>query len=85
MGCTGPRMEVLEIYMTLNLIYVVVFHRSVLEIYMTLNLIYVVVFLDLIVIQIEGKVSIVVKSGVKLEIPEGVVLENKEINGPEDL
>ncbi|KAH8511524.1 hypothetical protein H0E87_008917 [Populus deltoides] len=32
-----------------------------------------------------GKVSVVVKSGVKLEIPEGVDLENKEINGPEDL
>ncbi|KAI9396070.1 hypothetical protein POPTR_004G074400v4 [Populus trichocarpa] len=36
-------------------------------------------------ITLKGKVSIVVKSGVKLEIPEGVVLENKEINGPEDL
>ncbi|XP_061977327.1 UTP--glucose-1-phosphate uridylyltransferase 2-like isoform X1 [Populus nigra] len=34
---------------------------------------------------VRGKVSIVVKSGVKLEIPEGVALENKEINGPEDL
>jgi hypothetical protein len=45
--------------MTLNLIYVVVFHRSVLEIYMTLNLIYVVVFLDLIVIQIEVSVCCV--------------------------
>ncbi|KAI5591207.1 hypothetical protein BDE02_04G063400 [Populus trichocarpa] len=36
-------------------------------------------------ITLKGKVSVVVKSGVKLEIPEGVVLENKEINGPEDL
>ncbi|KAL3596701.1 hypothetical protein D5086_008338 [Populus alba] len=36
-------------------------------------------------VTLKGKVSIVVKSGVKLEIPEGVVLENKEINGPEDL
>ncbi|KAL9355194.1 hypothetical protein Peur_053164 [Populus x canadensis] len=34
---------------------------------------------------VTGKVSVVVKSGVKLEIPEGVDLENKEINGPEDL
>nr|AEF13021.1 UDP-glucose pyrophosphorylase [Populus deltoides] len=36
-------------------------------------------------VTLKGKVSIAVKSGVKLEIPEGVVLENKEINGPEDL
>nr|AAP86317.1 UDP-glucose pyrophosphorylase [Populus tremula x Populus tremuloides] len=36
-------------------------------------------------VTLKGKVSIVVKSGVKLEIPEGVVLENKEINGPKDL
>lgn len=34
---------------------------------------------------LKGKVSIVAKEGVKLEIPDGAVLENKEINGPEDL
>ncbi|KAL9381499.1 hypothetical protein Peur_027156 [Populus x canadensis] len=34
---------------------------------------------------LKGKVSIVAKSGVKLEIPDGAVLQNKEINGPEDL
>ncbi|CAK8538085.1 unnamed protein product [Lathyrus sativus] len=34
---------------------------------------------------LKGKVSIVAKSGVKLEIPDGAVIENKEINGPEDL
>merc|ERR1739841_73522 len=32
---------------------------------------------------LKGKVSITAKSGVKLEIPDGAVLENKEINGPE--
>ncbi|KAJ6396604.1 hypothetical protein OIU77_021599 [Salix suchowensis] len=36
-------------------------------------------------ITLKGKVSIVVKSGVKLEIPDGTVLQNKEISGPEDL
>lgn len=36
-------------------------------------------------ITLKGKVSIVAKPGVKLEIPDGVVLENKDINGPEDL
>lgn len=36
-------------------------------------------------ITLKGKVTIAAKSGVKLEIPDGVVLENKEINGPEDL
>ncbi|KAG6742214.1 hypothetical protein POTOM_055504 [Populus tomentosa] len=36
-------------------------------------------------ITLKGKVSIVAKSGVKLEIPDGAVLQNKEINGPEDL
>jgi len=36
-------------------------------------------------ITLKGKVSIVAKPEVKLEIPDGVVLENKEINGPEDL
>ncbi|KAL2333179.1 hypothetical protein Fmac_014392 [Flemingia macrophylla] len=34
---------------------------------------------------VKGKVSILVKPDVKLEIPDGVVIENKEINGPEDL
>ena len=34
---------------------------------------------------LKGKVSIVAKSGVKLEIPNGAVIANKEINGPEDL
>ncbi|XP_045829058.1 UTP--glucose-1-phosphate uridylyltransferase isoform X1 [Trifolium pratense] len=34
---------------------------------------------------LKGKVSIVAKSGVKLEIPDGAVIANKEINGPEDL
>ncbi|KAJ6402325.1 hypothetical protein OIU84_014421 [Salix udensis] len=33
-------------------------------------------------ITLKGKVSIVVKSGVKLEIPDGTVLQNKEISGP---
>ncbi|CAL5189924.1 unnamed protein product [Lathyrus oleraceus] len=34
---------------------------------------------------LKGKISIVAKSGVKLEIPDGAVIANKEINGPEDL
>uniref|UniRef100_A0A7N0UWV3 UTP--glucose-1-phosphate uridylyltransferase n=1 Tax=Kalanchoe fedtschenkoi TaxID=63787 RepID=A0A7N0UWV3_KALFE len=34
-------------------------------------------------IKLKGKVSIVCKA--KLEIPDGAVIENKEINGPEDL
>lgn len=34
---------------------------------------------------LKGKVSIVAKSGVKVEIPDGAVIANKEINGPEDL
>ncbi|GAB2218849.1 hypothetical protein Droror1_Dr00002081 [Drosera rotundifolia] len=34
---------------------------------------------------LKGKVTISAKSGSKLEIPEGAVLENKEINGPEDI
>ncbi|KAK2430737.1 UDP-glucose pyrophosphorylase [Trifolium repens] len=34
---------------------------------------------------LKGKVSIIAKSGVKLEIPDGAVIANKEINGPEDL
>ncbi|XP_057971461.1 UTP--glucose-1-phosphate uridylyltransferase [Malania oleifera] len=36
-------------------------------------------------ITLKGKVSITAKSGVKLEIPDGAVLENKEINGPDDI
>ncbi|GMI74032.1 UDP-GLUCOSE PYROPHOSPHORYLASE 2, UDP-glucose pyrophosphorylase 2 [Hibiscus trionum] len=34
---------------------------------------------------LKGKVKIAAKEGVKLEIPDGTVLENKEINGPEGL
>ncbi|XP_022880711.1 UTP--glucose-1-phosphate uridylyltransferase-like [Olea europaea var. sylvestris] len=36
-------------------------------------------------ITLKGKVTIVVKTGVKLEIPDGAVIANKEINGPEDI
>ncbi|KAJ4706824.1 UTP--glucose-1-phosphate uridylyltransferase [Melia azedarach] len=36
-------------------------------------------------ITLKGKLTIAAKPGVKLEIPDGAVLENKEINGPEDL
>ncbi|GLU10613.1 hypothetical protein SLE2022_274050 [Rubroshorea leprosula] len=36
-------------------------------------------------VTLKGKVTIVAKAGVKLEIPDGAVIENKEINGPEDL
>ncbi|KAJ6370714.1 hypothetical protein OIU77_001259 [Salix suchowensis] len=36
-------------------------------------------------ITLKGKVSIAAKSGVKLEMPDGAVLQNKEINGPEDI
>ncbi|KAE8660817.1 UTP--glucose-1-phosphate uridylyltransferase [Hibiscus syriacus] len=36
-------------------------------------------------IVLKGKVKIAAKEGVKLEIPDGAVLANKEINGPEDL
>ncbi|KAA8547657.1 hypothetical protein F0562_004086 [Nyssa sinensis] len=36
-------------------------------------------------ITLKGKVVIAAKSGVKLEIPDGAVIENKEINGPEDI
>ncbi|OVA19677.1 UTP--glucose-1-phosphate uridylyltransferase [Macleaya cordata] len=36
-------------------------------------------------ITLKGNVTIAAKSGVKLEIPDGVVLENKSINGPEDI
>jgi UTP--glucose-1-phosphate uridylyltransferase len=36
-------------------------------------------------VTLKGKVSIAAKPGVKLEIPDGAVLVNKEINGPEDV
>ncbi|XP_059623271.1 UTP--glucose-1-phosphate uridylyltransferase [Cornus florida] len=36
-------------------------------------------------IVLKGKVVVNAKSGVKLEIPDGAVLANKEINGPEDI
>ncbi|KAL6844929.1 hypothetical protein ACP4OV_025588 [Aristida adscensionis] len=36
-------------------------------------------------ITLKGKVTITAKSGVKLEIPDEAVLENKDVNGPEDL
>ncbi|KAM5558277.1 hypothetical protein ABKV19_020143 [Rosa sericea] len=36
-------------------------------------------------IVLKGKVTITAKPGVKLEIPDKAVLENKDINGPEDL
>jgi len=36
-------------------------------------------------IVLKGKVTITAKSGSKLEIPDGAVLENKDINGPEDI
>ncbi|GJN34581.1 hypothetical protein PR202_gb23257 [Eleusine coracana subsp. coracana] len=36
-------------------------------------------------ITLKGKVTITAKSGVKLEVPDETVLENKDINGPEDL
>lgn len=36
-------------------------------------------------IVLKGNVSITAKAGVKLEIPDGAVLENKVINGPEDI
>uniref|UniRef100_N1R084 UTP--glucose-1-phosphate uridylyltransferase n=1 Tax=Aegilops tauschii TaxID=37682 RepID=N1R084_AEGTA len=36
-------------------------------------------------IVLKGKVTITAKPGVKLEIPDGKVIENKDINGPEDL
>ncbi|XP_042418849.1 UTP--glucose-1-phosphate uridylyltransferase-like [Zingiber officinale] len=34
---------------------------------------------------LKGNVAIAAKSGVKLQIPDGALLENKVINGPEDL
>ncbi|CAA3027814.1 UTP--glucose-1-phosphate uridylyltransferase [Olea europaea subsp. europaea] len=36
-------------------------------------------------ITLKGQVTIVAKPGVKLEIPDGAVIANKEINGPEDI
>ncbi|KAL6993282.1 UTP--glucose-1-phosphate uridylyltransferase [Sarracenia purpurea var. burkii] len=36
-------------------------------------------------IVLKGKVAITAKPGVKLEIPDGAVIENKEINSPEDI
>ncbi|PPD88639.1 hypothetical protein GOBAR_DD14424 [Gossypium barbadense] len=36
-------------------------------------------------IVLKGKVKIAAKPGEKLEIPDGIVIENKEINGPGDL
>lgn len=36
-------------------------------------------------VTLKGKVTITAKSGEKLEIPDGKVLENKEINGPGDI
>ncbi|CAI9777679.1 unnamed protein product [Fraxinus pennsylvanica] len=36
-------------------------------------------------IALKGKVTIAAKPGVKLEIPDGAVIANKEINGPEDI
>lgn len=36
-------------------------------------------------ITLKGKVVIAAKSGAKLEIPDGTVIANKEINGPEDI
>ncbi|KAF2544578.1 hypothetical protein F2Q68_00033263 [Brassica cretica] len=34
---------------------------------------------------LKGKVTVTAKSGVKLQIPDGAVVENKDINGPGDL
>ncbi|XP_056856777.1 UTP--glucose-1-phosphate uridylyltransferase 2-like isoform X2 [Raphanus sativus] len=34
---------------------------------------------------LKGKATVTAKSGVKLEVPDGTVVENKDINGPEDL
>ncbi|KAJ8442212.1 hypothetical protein Cgig2_005152 [Carnegiea gigantea] len=36
-------------------------------------------------VTLKGTLTVNAKSGVKLEIPDGAVIENKEINGPEDL
>ncbi|KAI5648185.1 hypothetical protein M9H77_34190 [Catharanthus roseus] len=36
-------------------------------------------------ITLKGKVTVTAKSGAKIEIPDGVVIANKDINGPEDI
>ncbi|KAH7850266.1 hypothetical protein Vadar_030057 [Vaccinium darrowii] len=36
-------------------------------------------------ITLKGKLVVAAKSGVKLEIPDGAVIANKEINGPADI
>ncbi|XP_050223727.1 UTP--glucose-1-phosphate uridylyltransferase isoform X2 [Mercurialis annua] len=36
-------------------------------------------------VTLKGRVSIVAKPGMRLEIPDGVVLENKEVNDPADI
>lgn len=36
-------------------------------------------------VTLKGKVTIAAKSGVKLEIPDGAVIADKDINGPEDI
>lgn len=36
-------------------------------------------------VTLKGKVTISAKTGLKLEIPDGAVITNKEINGPEDI
>lgn len=36
-------------------------------------------------VTLKGKVTVAAKSGVKLEIPDGAVIANKDINGPEDI
>ncbi|XP_073295828.1 UTP--glucose-1-phosphate uridylyltransferase [Primulina huaijiensis] len=36
-------------------------------------------------VTLKGKVTISAKTGLKLEIPDGAVIANKEINGPEDI
>ncbi|XP_057807294.1 UTP--glucose-1-phosphate uridylyltransferase [Salvia miltiorrhiza] len=36
-------------------------------------------------VTLKGKVTITAKSGAKIEIPDGKVIENKEINGPGDI
>ncbi|XP_009361357.2 UTP--glucose-1-phosphate uridylyltransferase isoform X1 [Pyrus x bretschneideri] len=36
-------------------------------------------------ITLKGKVTIIAKPGVKLEIPDGLVIENKDINDPSDI
>ncbi|WMV53064.1 hypothetical protein MTR67_046449 [Solanum verrucosum] len=36
-------------------------------------------------VTLKGEVTVAAKSGVKLEIPDGAVIANKDINGPEDI